>query len=106
MIIFDNKARYINACSNDPLAVLREIQNLFLGELQQNHLIKALSTKQPHSSTISYENVDCGCKEDIKNQPQESSLATRSKNRPRIIIWYNQPCSKNVKTNVREAFFK
>lgn len=45
---------------------------------------------------------ESGCKEDNKNQSQESSLATHSKNVPRIIIWYKPPYSKTVKMSIRK----
>ena len=96
----NNFPRYINAKSNHPPSVLKQIPTSVSKRISSNscneEVFNAVTpfynnilTKYGYSEKIVYE------------KPNETS---NRRNRQRNIIWYNPPFSKNVKTNVAKHF--
>ena len=98
----DNNPLYINANSNHPPSVIRQIPASICTR------ISGLScdsdefnkTSQVYNDAL----ISSGYKEKIRydqNQNQRNQT-----NRPRIIIWFNPPFSQNVETNVAKSFLQ
>ena len=100
----NKKPLYINASSNHPPSVLKQIPKSVSTRITANSCNEDIFRK----SAPFYDAIlqGCGFNENIKYCPEESVSSRRRKNRSRNIIWYNPPFSKNVKTNVRKHFFK
>ena len=100
----NNKPLYINASSNHPPSVLKQIPKSVSKRRTANSCNEDIFRK----SALFYNSIlqDCGFNENIKYCPEELVSSRRTKNRSRNIIWYNPPFSRNVKTNVEKHFFK
>ena len=99
-----NKSLYINASSNHPPSVLKQIPKSASKRTIANSCNEGILSKiAPFYNSILQ---DCGFNENIKYCPEESVSSRRTKNRSKNIIWYNPPFSRNVKTNVGKHFFK
>ena len=100
----NNKPLYINASSNHPPPVLKQIPKSASKRITANSCNEDIFRKSvPFYNSILH---DCGFNENIKYCPEESVSSRRRKNRSRNIIWYNRPFSRNIKTNVAKHFFK
>ena len=100
----NNKPLYINASSNHPTSVLKQIPKSVSAKITVNSCNEDIFCKSaPFYDSISQ---DCGFNESIKYCSEESVLSRRRKNRSRNIIWYNPLFSKNVKTNIGKQYFK
>ena len=100
----NNKPLYINASSNHPPPVLKQLPKSVSKRITANSCNEDIFRKSvPFYNSILH---DCGFNENIKYCPEESVSSRRRKNRSRKIIWYNSPFSRNVKTNVGKHFFK
>ena len=99
----NNKPLNINASSNHPSSVLKQIPKSVSTRITANSCNEDIFRK----SAPFYDSIlqDCGFNENIKYCPEESVSSRRRKNHSRN-IWYNPPFSKNVKTNVGKHFFK
>ena len=99
-----NKPLYINASSNHPLSVLKQIPKSVSKRITASSCNEDIFCK----SALFYNSIlqDCGFNESIKYCPEELVLSGRRKNHSRNIIWHNPPISRNVKTNVWKHFFK
>ena len=93
----NNDPRYINAHSNHPTNVIKQIAKSVAKRISTNS-----SNEQIFNESAPYYNnilKNCGYDEKINFvKPDQNNRNHR--NRTRKIIWYNPPFSKNVKTNV------
>ena len=100
----NNKSLYINASSNRPPSVLKQIPKSVSKRITANSCNEDIFRKSaPFYNSILQ---DCGFNENIKYCPEESVSSRRRKNRYRNIIRYNPPFIRNVKTNAGKHFFK
>ena len=99
----NNKPLYINASSNHPPSVLKQIPKSVSTRITTNSCNEDIFRK----SALFYDSIlqDCGFNENIKYCPEESVSSRRGKNHSRN-IWYNPPFTKNVRTNVGKHFLK
>ena len=99
----NNNPRYINANSNHPPSIVRDIPESVSKRITTNSCNENIF----NAAAPFYNDIlkNCGYINKIKYSPDASSRS-RNKNRPRNIIWYNPPFSKNVKTNVAKTFLK
>ena len=99
-----NKPLYINATSNYPPSVLKQIAKSVSKRMTANTCNEDIFCKSApfHNSILQ----DCGFNENIKYYPEELVPSRKRKNHSRNIIWYNPPFSRNVKPNVGKHFFK
>ena len=96
----NNFPRYINAKSNHPPSVLKQIPTSVSKQISSN----SCNEEVFNAAAPFYNNIltNCGYSEKIAyEKPNETS---NRRNRGRNIIWYNPPFSKNVKTNVAKHF--
>ena len=101
----NNKPLYINASSNHPPSLLRQIRKSVSKRITANSCNEEdiFCKSAPFYNSILQ---DCEFNENIKYCPEESVSSRRRKNRSRNIIWCNPPFSRNVKTNIGKHFFK
>ena len=97
----NNKPLYINAKSNHPYTIIKELpetinkrlSELFCNEEEFNKakpLHKEALSECNHKVSLRFEKPQCNTK----------------RNRLRKVIWFNPPLSKNVTTNIRKTFLK
>jgi len=98
----NNDPRYINAKSNHPPTVVKQIPNSVSKRISTNSSNHEIF----NSAAPTYNNIlkNCGYKDKIEFIPKNTTKNIR--NRRRNIIWYNPPFSQNVKTNVAKQFLK
>ena len=101
----NNKPLYINASSNHPPSLLRQIPKSVSKRITANSCNEEdiFCKSAPFYNSILQ---NCEFNENIKYCPEESVSSRRRKNRSRNIIWCNPPFSRNVKTNIGKHFFK
>ena len=98
----NNKPLYINASSNHPPSLLKQIPKSVSKRITADSCHEDIFRKSaPFYNSIFQ---DYGFNENIKYCPEESVSSRRRKNRSRNIIWYNPPFSRNVKTNIENIF--
>ena len=98
----NNKPLYINASSNHPPSVVKQIPKFVSKRITTNSCNEDIFRK----SAPFYNSIlkDSGFNGNIKYCPEESVSSRRRKNRSRNIIWYNPPFSRNVKTKLENIF--
>ena len=98
----DNNPLYINANSNHPPSVIRQIPASI------STRISGLSCDSDEFNKTSQVYNDAlkssGYKEKIRYDQNQNQRNQR--NRPRNIIWFNPPFSQNVETNVAKSFLQ
>ena len=98
----DNNPLYINANSNHPPSVIRQIPASI------STRISGLSCDSDEFNKISQVYNDAlkssGYKEKIRYDQNQNQRNQR--NRPRNIIWFNPPFSQNIETNVAKSFLQ
>ena len=100
----NNDTGYINAKSNHPPSILKQIPAAISKRISINS-----SNKQIFPKAAPYHNnilKDCGYKEKIQFQQNEHQQTQPRRNRSRNIIWFNPPFSSNAETNVARKFLK
>ena len=100
----NNDTRYINAKSNHPPSILKQIPAAISKQISINSSNKQIFQK----AAPYYNNIlkDCGYKEKIQFQQYEHQQTQPRRNRSRNIIWFNPPFSSNVETNLARKFLK
>ena len=89
---------------NDPPRILQNIPKSI-----NKRLSKISSDKESfQQAAASYQSVPhiSGYNHTLFFSSQSARPSYSRKNRPRIVIWYNPPFSRNVATNVGRTFFK
>ena len=98
----NNDPRYINAKSNHPPCIIKQIPQSISQRISTNSCDEnTFNVASPYYNNILEK---CGYTEKIKYVQKKTT--TRNKNRSRNIIWYNPPFSQNVKTNIGKQFLK
>ena len=100
----NNDTRYINAKSNLPPSILKQITAAISKRISINS-----SNKQIFEKAAPYYNnflKHCGYEEKIQFQQYEHQQTQPRRNRSRNIIWFNPPFSSNVEMNVPRKFLK
>ena len=100
----NNDTRYINAKSNHPPSILKQIPAAISKRISINSSNKQIFQKPAPC----YNNIlkDCGYTEKFQFQQYEHQQTQPRRNRSRNIIWFNPPFSSNVETNVARKFLK
>ncbi|KAL9983795.1 hypothetical protein ACROYT_G006025 [Oculina patagonica] len=98
----DNDPLYINAKCNHPPSTIRQIPTSI------GTRISGLSCDQDefHKTSQLYNNAlkSSGFNQQIHYVKNQDQGRTKSRNRPRNIIWFNPPYSQNVRTNIAKSF--
>lgn len=99
----NNDPRYINANSNHPPSIIKQIPKSISKRISNNSQNENIFQK----ASPFYNNSlnKCGYTEKLTYCTDENQANGR-KNRKRNIIWYNPPYSKNVKSNIGKQFLK
>ena len=100
----NNDTRYVNAKSNHPPSILKQIPADISKRISTNS-----SNKQIFQNAATYYNnilKYCGYKEKIQLQQFEHQQTQPNSNRSRNIIWFNPTFSSGVETNVARKFLK
>ena len=96
----NNIPRYVNAKSNYQPSILKEIPKSVSKRISSNSCIEQVfNAAAPFYNDILHK---CGYSEKLTFEKGQYTYERR--NRRRNIIWYNQPFSKNVKTNTAKQF--
>lgn len=98
----NSEIRYVNAKSNHPPAVLKEIPNMIVKRLSKrssdaSEFEKVADTYQKALKTNGFET-----KMEFINENAET--VEKKRRRKRKIIWYNPPFCQSVKTNIGRRF--
>ena len=97
---------YVNVSSNHPLSIIKQIPSSIHRRLTilSSDEEAFLNNIQPYREALRKSGVRDGLNCVQPKNSEERNNENRK--RKRKIIWFNPPCSKNVKTNIGKIFFK
>ena len=97
----NNQIKYVNIESNHPPSIIKQLP------LSIESQLSSLSSSEEifNDSLIPYQDAldKSGYKHKLKYKANIDTPSNK-KQRKRNIIWFNQPCSKNVKNNIGKIF--
>ena len=98
----DNNPLYINAKSNHPPSIIRQIP----ASLSQRISSISCDSDAFNKTSQLYNDAlrSSGYKESIQYVATQSQGNNRNRNRSRNVNWFNPPYSQNVQTNVAKSF--
>ena len=103
----NHEARHIHIQSDHPTSITKQLPRSI-----ENHLSQLSSSKDTFYETTPYYEqrlAICGYNEKLTYQQQGENIENNKnigKNRKHIIIWFNPPYSKSLKTNIGKYFTK
>ena len=96
----NNIPRYVNAKSNHPLSVLKEIPKSVSKHVSSN----SCNEQVFNAAAPFYNDILDKCGYSKKLSFEKEQYTHERRNRGRNIIWYNPPFNKNVKTDIAKQF--